>query len=218
LIVLNHNKNLNIIRLEYKLNKLSEKSVHSNPFKQFTKWFGEVLNAELLEPNAMVLATAGTNNQPAARVVLLKECDESGFTFFTNYKSKKGNELSENPKASLLFFWAELERQVRLEGRVKKVSKNKSEMYFSTRPFESKIGALASSQSKKIIDRASLEKKFKELKLKYADGNVPMLENWGGYKLFPNYFEFWQGRESRLHDRICYKKQKGKWNIFRLAP
>ncbi len=215
---MNHNKNLANIRREYKLNKLSEKNVRNNPFIQFSIWFDEVLNAEIIEPNAMILSTADKNSKPSARAVLMKDFDETGFTFYTNYNSKKGKELSINPKASLLFFWVELERQVRIEGRVKKVSKKDSKHYFNTRPFESRIGALASAQSKKIVSRTSLEKKYSELKLKYADGKVPMPDNWGGYKLIPNYYEFWQGRENRLHDRICYKKQKGKWKIFRLAP
>jgi pyridoxamine 5'-phosphate oxidase len=215
---LNHNKNLTNIRREYKLNKLSEKNVRNNPFEQISIWFAEVLKADLVEPNAMVLSTADKKGKPSARTVLMKDFDKSGFTFFTNYKSKKGKEISESPFAALLFFWAELERQVRIEGRVKKLHKSESELYFNNRPFESRISALASSQSKKIINRTSLEKKYNELKLKYADGKVPMPDSWGGYKIIPNYFEFWQGRENRLHDRICYKKQKREWKIFRLAP
>ena len=215
---MNHNKNLTNIRREYKLNKLSGKNVRNNPFEQFSIWFAEVLKADLVEPNAMVLSTTDKKGKPSARIVLMKDFDENGFTFFTNYKSKKGKEISENPFAALLFFWVELERQVRIEGAITKLSKSESELYFNTRPLESKIGALASAQSKKIVSRTSLEKKYSALKLKYADGKVPMPDNWGGYKLVPNYFEFWQGRENRLHDRISYKKQKGKWKIFRLAP
>ncbi|MBT8380500.1 MAG: pyridoxamine 5'-phosphate oxidase [Ignavibacteria bacterium] len=216
--MLNHKKNLNYLRREYKLNKLSEKNVRKIPFLQFSIWFDEVLNAEIIEPNAMILSTADKNNKPSARVVLMKGFDETGFTFFTNYNSKKGKELSINPNASLLFFWVELERQVRVEGRVKKVSKKDSELYFNTRPFESRIGALASSQSIKIDDRSLLEKKFNDLKIKYAGGKVPVPDDWGGYKLIPNYFEFWQGRENRLHDRIGYKKRRGEWIIIRLSP
>jgi pyridoxamine 5'-phosphate oxidase len=215
---LKHKKPNNILRREYRSDKLSEEYVHVNPFDQFVKWFHEVLKARLREPNAMVLATADKKNKPSARIVLMKDIDEDGITFFTNYKSKKGKELSENPIASLLFFWTEFERQVRIEGRVKKLNKSESELYFNTRPFKSRISALASAQSKKIIDRAFLEKKFKDLKLKFSDEKVPMPDNWGGYKLIPNYFEFWQGREDRLHDRICYKKQRANWKIFRLAP
>lgn len=215
---MNHKKNLNYLRREYKLNKLSEKNVRKIPFLQFSIWFDEVLNAEIIEPNAMILSTADKNNKPSARVVLMKGFDETGFTFFTNYNSKKGKELSINPNASLLFFWVELERQVRVEGRVKKVSKKDSELYFNTRPFESRIGALASSQSIKIDDRSLLEKKFNDLKIKYAGGKVPVPDDWGGYKLIPNYFEFWQGRENRLHDRIGYKKRRGEWIIIRLSP
>jgi pyridoxamine 5'-phosphate oxidase len=166
----------------------------------------------------MMLATSDRKNKPSARIVLMKDFDETGFTFFTNYKSKKGKELAENPFAALLFYWAEFERQVRIEGRVKKLTKTESELYFNTRPFESKISALASEQSEIIISRTLLEEKFRQLKVQHADGKVPLPDYWGGYKLIPDYFEFWQGREKRLHDRIAYKQQRKNWKIFRLAP
>lgn len=215
---MNQNKNLNNIRREYKLNKLSEKNVRKNPFEQFSVWFSEVLKAGLIEPNAMGLSTADNKNRPSARMVLMKDFDYTGFTFFTNYESKKGKELAENPFAALLFYWVELERQVRIEGRVKKLNKSESELYFQTRPFESKLSAIASSQSKIITDRTYLEKKIQQVKSKHPDGKVPLPDYWGGYKLIPNYFEFWQGRENRLHDRIAYKRLKRIWKIFRLAP
>lgn len=215
---MNHIKKFTNARREYKLNKLFEKNVRDNPFEQYSIWFSEVMKAGAIEPNAMVLTTSDKNNKPSARIVLMKDFDETGFTFFTNYKSKKGTELAVNPFAALLFYWAEFERQVRIEGRVKKLTKSESELYFNTRPFESKISALASEQSKKIIGRAILEKKFRQLKVKHSDGKVPLPDYWGGYKLIPNYFEFWQGRENRLHDRISYKRQKKNWKIFRLAP
>jgi pyridoxamine 5'-phosphate oxidase len=203
---------------EYKLNKLIEKNVRNNPFDQFSTWFSEVIKADVVEPNAMVLATSDKKNKPSARIVLLKDFNESGFTFFTNYESRKGRALRENPFASLLFYWADFERQVRIEGRVKRLNRTESKLYFDTRPFESRISAMASNQSKKIADRKSLEKDYQQLKLKYADGKVPISDDWGGYKLIPNYFEFWQGRENRLHDRISYRQHGRNWKIFRLAP
>ena len=213
-----YNNNFSKTRREYKLNKLFEKNVHKDPFKQFSAWFSEVQSKGLIEPNAMVLITSDKQNKPSARIVLMKDFDETGFTFFTNYESKKGKALAENPFASILFYWAEFERQVRIEGRVKKLSRKESELYFHTRPFESRISALASNQSKKITNRDVLERKHQKLKSKYAEGNVPIPDNWGGYSLVPDYFEFWQGRENRLHDRISYKRQGRDWKIFRLAP
>jgi pyridoxamine 5'-phosphate oxidase len=215
---LKHNKNLNNIRREYKLNKLSEKNVRNNPFAQFSVWFSEVLKAGLIEPNSMALSTTNKNKRPSARIVLMKDFDETGFTFFTNYESKKGKDLTENPFAALLFYWIELERQVRIEGRVKKLNKTQSELYFHSRSFESRLSAIASAQSKIIIDRTYLEKKLQQVKAKHPDGNLPLPDFWGGYKLIPNYFEFWQGRENRLHDRIAYKWHKKNWKIVRLAP
>lgn len=197
--------------------QLLEANIDKNPFVQFEKWFDLVLQEKILQPNAMTLATATKSGIPSARVVLLKGFDETGFTFFTNYGSRKGKELSQNPAASLLFWWKEFERQIRIEGKVEKISKKESQDYFNIRPLKSRFGALASNQSEIIKDREYLENKFAELEKKFGD-NPPMPENWGGYKLFPTKFEFWQGRQNRLHDRICYEKKIDGWKIYRLQP
>jgi pyridoxamine 5'-phosphate oxidase len=211
-------KLINNLRREYKLNKLSEETVQQNPFNQFEKWFNEVLKVGLIEPNAMILATADAKANPSVRVVLLKGLSKKGFTFFTNYGSKKGKNLSENSFASLLFFWAELERQVRIEGKIKKISKAESQKYFNSRPIDSRLAAWASEQSEVIPGREYLEGRFQIFKHQFKGKKISVPPDWGGYILVPDYFEFWQGRESRLHDRMCYKKQNGKWKIFRLAP
>ena len=211
-------KSIQSLRREYKLNKLTEETVHKIPVKQFEKWFQDVLKLGLNEPNAMILATSDKKAKPSARVVLLKELSRKGLTFFTNYSSRKGKNLSENSLASLLFYWAELERQVRIEGKIKKLLKKESQKYFDTRPLESRLAAWASEQSSVISDRDILEKRFQKFKEQFNGKKIPMPKNWGGFILVPEYFEFWQGRENRLHDRICYKKQKRKWKIFRLAP
>ena len=205
------------LRLSYERDQLIESNISKDPFVQFTLWFDFALKAEIFEPNAMTIATAAKNGIPSARVVLLKEYDETGFTFFSNYGSRKGKELSENPFASLLFWWKEFERQIRIEGKVEKISREKSQNYFDVRPLKSRYGALASNQSEVVKDREFLENKFTELEKKFAD-NPPMPENWGGYKLVPSRFEFWQGRRDRLHDRICYEKVENNWNISRLSP
>ena len=209
--------NLKDIRKNYKLDQLLESNVDKDPFKQFKNWFDFVLENEILEPNAMFLATAAKSGVPSLRTVLLKEYDESGFTFFTNYNSRKGKELAENPYASIAFLWLQFERQIRIEGKVEKISRKESEDYFNVRPIKSRIGALASNQSEPIENREILEKKFNDLKKQFGE-NPPMPENWGGYKLIPNRFEFWQGRENRLHDRIVYKKTQSDWKIYRLQP
>lgn len=211
-------KSINNIRREYKLNKLSEETVQNNAVKQFELWFNEVIKLKLPEQNAMILATSGKKARVSARVVLLKGFSNLGFKFFTNYKSTKGKNLRENSYASLLFYWAGLERQIRIEGKIKKLSKSESQKYFDSRPLESRIAAWASEQSKIIPDREYLELRYKKFEEKFSGKKVPLPPNWGGYILVPNYFEFWQGRESRLHDRICYKKENGRWKIFRLAP
>lgn len=207
---------LNNLRKNYQKGELLESKVNPNPFKQFDKWFEEALSSNIYEPNAMILATAA-DNRPSARVVLLKGFDENGFKFYTNYNSRKGKEISINPNAALLFYWMELERQIRIEGRIEKLSKEESLEYFNSRPLDSRYGALASSQSEIIPDREYLEKKFSELKEKYGD-NPPMPDNWGGFILKPVLFEFWQGRPNRLHDRIVYEKKGSNWNIYRLSP
>lgn len=206
------------IRREYSLKELSKSSVDKNPFEQFDLWMNEALNSDILDPSAMILATADKNGKPSARVVLLKGVDAGGFIFYTNYESRKGRDLAENPSASLLFFWKELERQVRISGTVEKISNGRSDEYFRSRPYESRLGAWASEQSSEIPDRGYLEKRFSELKEKYNDGNVPLPPFWGGYTLVPDNFEFWQGRENRLHDRIGYIKENDGWEIVRLAP
>jgi len=206
------------LRREYKLNKLTEETVHTDPVKQFEGWFKQVLKLKEPESNAMVLATADKRAKPSARIVLMKGIDKRGILFFTNYESRKGKELLHNSRASLLFFWARLERQVRIEGKVKKISKSESQKYFNSRPIESRIAAWASNQSKKISGRDYIEERYFEFKEKFSGKKIPIPDNWGGYILMPDYFEFWQGRESRLHDRISYKKTKGIWKIFRLAP
>jgi len=211
-------KNINNLRKEYKLSRLSEQSVSLNPFEQFKIWFDEILKIDLIEPNAMILATANKKAKPSARVVLLKNFDENGFMFFTNYKSRKGKEFKVNPTASLLFFWPELERQVLIEGKIKKVKREVSEKYYHSRPRESQIAAWVSAQSSMIPDRNFLETKFEQLKKKFGDADIPLPDYWGGYRLIPDSFEFWQGRENRLHDRICYRFKNKKWKIFRLAP
>ena len=215
---MNKTSSLNNLRREYKLNKLSEETVHKSPFSQFESWFNQVMKMGTVEPNAMILATADKKSKPSVRVVLLKGISNKGITFFTNYNSRKGQDLSQNPLASLLFFWAELERQVRIEGKIKKISRVESQKYFDTRPVESRIAAWASEQSKKIPDREYLEKRFDKFDQKFSGNKIPIPHSWGGFRLVPDYFEFWQGRENRLHDRICYEKQKGRWKIYRLAP
>ena len=199
-------------------NELNERSVDKNPFIQFGKWYEGVLSSKLNEPASMMLSTADVNGNPSARIVLLKEIDDSGFVFYTNYGSRKGKDLKENPKAALTFFWDELLRQIRIEGRIEKISKETSKKYFSSRPRESQIGAWVSAQSSVIPNREILENKFDELEEKFGNEEIPLPDFWGGYRVIPNYFEFWQGRENRLHDRICYKKENDEWKIFRIAP
>jgi pyridoxamine 5'-phosphate oxidase len=199
-------------------NELNETSVDKNPFIQFSEWYESILNFKINEPTAMMLSTADVNGNPSARIVLLKEIDNSGFIFYTNYGSRKGKDLKENPKAALTFFWDELRRQIRIEGRIEKIRRETSKEYFSSRPHESQIGAWVSAQSSVIPNREILENKFDELKEKFGNEEIPLPDFWGGYRLVPNYFEFWQGRENRLHDRICYEKENDEWKIFRIAP
>lgn len=206
------------IRKDYKLQSLNENDVATNPTDQFTTWWKEATNSNIEEVNAMTLATANAAGKPDARIVLLKGYDENGFVFYTNYESRKAEELAANPFATLVFFWKELERQVRIEGTVAKVSETDSDAYFKIRPIASQIGALASPQSTVIADRNVLEENVKQLQIKYADGDIPRPAHWGGYIVKPSQVEFWQGRRSRLHDRIRYRIDKDAWIIERLAP
>jgi pyridoxamine 5'-phosphate oxidase len=207
------------LRRNYAHQSLSETDVLHDPISQFAVWFEEALNSQLLEPNAMTLATATMEGRPSARTVLLKGFDKQGFVFYTNYESRKGRELAENPQAALLFTWLELERQIRIEGKVEKVTREASLVYFQSRPKGSQIGAWASPQSRVVEDRTVLEKRAAELKSEYDHvGALPLPPFWGGYWLKPDLIEFWQGRESRLHDRICYTRVGEEWKIERLAP
>jgi pyridoxamine 5'-phosphate oxidase len=209
---------LSEIRKEYTLKTLDIKDINPNPFYQFKTWFDEAVDAEVLEVNAMCLSTIGLDGFPAGRIVLLKGVDH-GFQFFTNYESTKGKEIQANPKASLTFFWGELERQIRITGTLEKVSEKESDDYFFSRPLGSQIGAWTSPQSQEITDRNILEVKIKELEEKFSTQKISRPSHWGGYRLTPNRFEFWQGRPSRLHDRICFGLKEDKsWVISRLAP
>ena len=210
--------NISNLRRNYSLKELTKKKVDPDPFTQFSHWFNELLKSEVKEPNAMILATASSKGIPSVRTVLLKKFDGEGFVFYTNYESHKAADLSENPNAEILFVWLELERQVRIKGKVEKVSEKESEEYFHSRPTNSQIGAWASKQSSVIPDRVFLEEKFQETAEKYKDGVIPLPPFWGGYRLKPVGFEFWQGRESRLHDRISYRKKNNTWEIVRLSP
>jgi pyridoxamine 5'-phosphate oxidase len=211
--------NLQDLRLTYSAQTLDINDVLRNPFAQLEKWLQEAINAQLLEPNAMQIATVGTDGQPSLRTVLLKGLDESGLVFYTNYDSRKGQNLAENPHCALLFSWLSLERQIRVEGEATKVARSLSEQYFKSRPKSSQIGAAVSPQSQPV-SREFLEAETKKLNAQYANqANLPLPENWGGYRVKPTRIEFWQGRPSRLHDRICYTLQTdGTWTIERLAP
>ncbi len=214
-------KKINIadIRQEYKLSALDELTAGQDPILFFRRWFSEAENAQITDVNAMTLATADANGIPHARIVLLKGLENSEFIFFTNYSSFKGREISENPFAALVFFWKELERQVRIEGKIEKVSATESDTYFNSRPVGSRIGAWASPQSQEITDRNILDANYARYEHEFSDIEMPRPPHWGGYKIIPNYIEFWQGRASRMHDRITFRKNDaGDWRRARLAP
>ncbi|MEB3215158.1 MAG: pyridoxamine 5'-phosphate oxidase [Nostocales cyanobacterium 94392] len=207
------------LRQDYTLEGLNETEVNSNPFVQFKEWFDQALSANILEPNAMTIATTTTEGVPSARMVLLKDFDDRGFVFYTNYNSQKAQELAENPQAALVFWWAELQRQVRICGRVEKVEDTESDQYFYSRPFNSRLGAWASNQSEVIESREVLEKHLQELTEKYQNQDVPRPPHWGGIRVIPTEIEFWQGRSSRLHDRLVYiRNVDDSWKIERLSP
>lgn len=206
------------LRREYTRAGLAESDVAPDPVEQFRRWFDETLAANLHEPNAMTVATATPDGRPSARVVLLKGFDGRGFVFYTNYEGRKGRELEENPRAALLFYWGELERQVRIEGSVSRVSEEESDAYFTGRPRGSRLGALASEQSRVIESREVLEDRVERLEAEYEGSDVPRPAFWGGYRVEPEVVEFWQGRENRLHDRIVYRRGAGGWRTERLQP
>ncbi|MDD8017687.1 MAG: pyridoxamine 5'-phosphate oxidase [Bacteroidota bacterium] len=206
------------LRQEYKKGTLDEKEVDKNPITQFEKWFEEAVKSNIPEVTAMTLATADKQGRPSARTVLLKEFDERGFIFFSNYDSNKAKDLKENPQAALLFFWEPLERQVRITGRVEKISLKESLEYFHSRPMESQLGAWASMQSSVVSARDVLEMTFASMKKKFQNGQIPLPPFWGGYRVIPEEFEYWQGRPNRLHDRVWYKQENGNWKIARLSP
>jgi pyridoxamine 5'-phosphate oxidase len=208
------------LRREYARARLDERDVSHDPIVEFARWFAEAQEAQIPEPNAMTLATATADGAPSARIVLLKAFDERGFVFFTDYRSQKGAELEANARAALVFYWGELDRQVRITGGVTLASREESERYFRTRPLGSRHGAWASHQSRVIPGRAALEEDLREIQARFPDGNVPLPPHWGGYRVVPETIEFWQGRENRLHDRIRYVRERERrgWRVERLSP
>jgi pyridoxamine 5'-phosphate oxidase len=206
------------LRRDYRLHGLKEEDLAPDPFQQFMVWFEQAQAVNGVEANAMTLATASAGGVPSARMVLLKGVDGRGFIFYTNYESAKAHELAENPRAAAVFYWPKLERQVRVSGSVVKTSREESEQYFHSRPLDSQVGAAASHQSAILTDRAALEAEFARLQQEYAGGDVPLPDYWGGYRLAPDWIEFWQGRPSRLHDRLRYLRDGNDWQVVRLSP
>lgn len=213
------NRDLHQERRDYDANPLSRQDMHSSPFNQFTNWMDQAVNtSSIKDPTAMSLATVDANHAPHCRIVLLKEFGEQGLLFYTHYKSKKGKEITASPFASCCFFWADLDQQIRIEGRVEKISAALSDQYFHSRPKDSQLAAFISNQSQTVDSRKTLEDKMQAAATDYADKLVPRPTNWGGYRLVPTKFEFWQGRPNRLHDRFIYEKKGSSWLISRLAP
>ncbi len=213
------NRDLNNMRASYESSVLLEEDCDVNPFTQFEKWFGHAMDDKLIEPNAMQIATVGKDLQPSLRTVLLKGFDKNGFVFYTNYESKKGKQLAQNEKIALLFWYREHERQIRIEGTVKRTSRELNDVYFHSRPTDSQIAATISEQSKVVPNRHVLEKLFQEKQEEFSNKEIPLREDWGGYLVVPHLFEFWQGRKNRLHDRIQYSLIKEDiWKLERLAP
>jgi pyridoxamine 5'-phosphate oxidase len=206
------------LRREYARARLDESAVSTDPIVEFARWFDEALKARVMEPNAMTLATVGGDGSPSARVVLLKGFDDRGFVFFTDYRSQKGQELQRNPRAALVLYWPELERQVRVTGSTIPISREESEAYFRTRPRTSRISAWVSEQSRVITNRKALDDRVPDLEKRFPGDDVPLPPHWGGFRVVPEAVEFWQGRESRLHDRIRYVRQGEAWRIERLSP
>jgi pyridoxamine 5'-phosphate oxidase len=206
------------LREEYRREALNRETLKTDPMDQFKAWFGQAQAAQLREPNAMILATVDADGQPFNRTVLLKKLDERGLVFFTNFESRKARQMAENPRVSVLFLWLELERQVSINGTAERISAAESLAYFATRPLGSRLGAWTSQQSTVIKSRSLLEAKLEEMKRKFADGKIPLPSFWGGYRISPQSYEFWQGRQNRLHDRFLYSKSGESWEIERLQP
>ncbi|EJM98257.1 pyridoxamine 5'-phosphate oxidase [Herbaspirillum sp. YR522] len=206
------------LRKDYSRASLSELEVAADPIAQFATWFDEAIKAQIPEPNAMSVATVGPDGRPSSRIVLIKQFDQNGFTWFTNYDSRKGREVAANPFVALLFHWVELERQVRIEGKIERVTREESDTYFSSRPLASQLGAIASSQSQPVADRATLERQF-ETTTQQSGQHPQRPAHWGGYRVIPERIEFWQGRPSRMHDRVLYVRgDSGAWQRQRLQP